>query len=92
MESIRLKVGHMTCGSCARHVEEVIQTIAGVSDVQIDLVAGTAVVEGKFPQGVVLILAALEEDGYPSMVSSDALVTKEAKSGSCKSGGAYCCY
>jgi len=92
METIHLKVSGMTCRSCVKHVEKAINAIAGVHKVAVILETGTAIVEGEFAQGATPILAALEEDGYPSVVIMDIQGDKESNSSSCKSGGSCCCH
>lgn len=89
METMNLTISGMTCGSCVKHVEKVISSIEGVQSVSVDLAAGTAKVDGTFPNGVAPILAALEEDGYRAQVGTSE--TGKAKSGSCGSGSSCCC-
>ena len=89
METINLTVSGMTCGACVKHVENAINSIAGVQKVEVDLASGAVKVEGDVSQRVKEIIAALEEDGYLAQVSTD--VSSKAKSGSCKSGSSCCC-
>jgi copper chaperone CopZ len=91
METINLTVSGMTCGACVKHVEKAINSIAGVEKVEVDLASGAVKVEGHVLQHVKEIIAALEEDGYPAKISSDASPQAKAKSGSCKSGSSCCC-
>ena len=89
METINLTVSGMTCGSCVKHVEKTINSIAGVQKVEVDLASGAVKVEANVSQHVKEIIAALEKDGYPAQMSTD--VSNKAKSGSCKSGSNCCC-
>ncbi len=89
METINLTVSGMTCGACVKHVEKAINSITGVEKVEVDLASGVVKVEGNVTQHVKEMIAALEEDGYPTKVSSSQ--SSEAKSGSCKSGISCCC-
>ena len=91
METINLTVSGMTCGACVKHVEKAINSIAGMQKVEVDLASGAVKVEGNVSQHVKEIIAALEEDGYPAKINSDALPQAKAKSGSCKSGTSCCC-
>jgi copper chaperone CopZ len=89
METINLTVSGMTCGTCVKHVEKAINSIAGVQKVEVDLGSGAVKVEGNVSQHVKEIIAALEKDGYSAQVSTD--VSSKVKSGSCKSGSNCCC-
>jgi len=40
------QVNGMTCGGCARHVEKALRSVAGVTDVVVDVAKGTASVTG----------------------------------------------
>ena len=93
METINLTVSGMTCGSCVKHVEKAVSSIAGVEKVEVDLASGAVKVEGDVSQKVAQIIAALEEDGYPAKVSSGEVASEssKAKSGSCGSGSGCCC-
>ena len=93
METINLTVSGMTCGSCVKHVEKAISSIAGVERVEVDIASGAVKVEGNVSQKVNEIIAALEEDGYPAKVSFGDMVSqsRQPKSGSCVSGSSCCC-
>ncbi len=49
MESKVYKVQGMTCGGCAKHVEKALRSVAGVTDVAMDVAKGTATVAGNAP-------------------------------------------
>jgi copper chaperone CopZ len=90
MKTIHLNVTGMTCGSCVKHVEKALGAVAGVQKVAVDLSTGMATVAGDLPGGASSLLAALEEEGYPSTISSADVASKEqVKSGGC--GGQSCC-
>jgi copper chaperone len=89
MEIMHLTVGGMTCGSCVKHVEKAIYSIAGVEGVEVDLASGAVKVRGNVAQMEKEIIAALEEDGYPAQVSLGE--ASKVKSGLCKSGSSCCC-
>ena len=44
--SATYRVEGMTCGGCARHVEKALRAVAGVTEVSMDVAAGTATVQG----------------------------------------------
>src|SRR5262245_50285317 len=60
----------MTCGNCARHVTEALQSVAGVRSATVDLEAGQASV--RWAQGtqadVAAAIRAVEEAGYGAKV------------------------
>ncbi|MCE7504843.1 heavy-metal-associated domain-containing protein [Polynucleobacter sp. IMCC30063] len=89
METINLTVSDMTCDACVKQVEKVINSIAGVQKVEVDLACGAVKVVGNISQHAQEIVAALEEDGYRAQVSTEASNTE--KSGACKSGSSCCC-
>jgi len=70
-----LSVSGMTCGNCARHVTEAIQSVPGVSSATVSLDAHRASVrwarDGK--QDVGALVRAIEEEGYKAkVVDADA--------------------
>ena len=95
METIELNVQGMTCGSCVKHVTKALQSVPGVSRVEVDLVNGRARVEGDLPSGAELLIAALADEDYPATLASNAAPTKPVKSGGCHTGqgskGGCCC-
>ena len=90
METINLTVSGMTCEACVKHVAQAIYSVAGVEKVEVDLVSGAVRVGGNVSQDVKEMSAALEADGYPAKVSTEA--GGKAKGGSCKSGTSCCCH
>lgn len=62
MNTQTYRVNGMTCGGCVRHVEKAIRATPGVTDVAVDLAAGTATVTGQadFPA----LAAKVAEAGY----------------------------
>lgn len=90
MTTINLIVSGMTCGACVKHVEKAIQSIAGVSLVDVDLTSGLVKVEGDVSQSIPAIIAALEE-GYPAKVNVEGSGKTKVKSESCKNGKGCCC-
>lgn len=51
MTTVELSVQGMTCGSCVKHVTKALQSVAGVSRVEVDLANGRATVEGELASG-----------------------------------------
>jgi len=57
-----IKVAGMSCAHCVASVEKAAESVAGVSEVVVDLNAGTARVSGSFDRGEVV--AAINAAGY----------------------------
>jgi copper chaperone len=61
-----LDVQGMTCGSCVARVNRALRDLAGVHSVEVRLREGKVVVEHDRDTDVPMLIAALEEEGYPS--------------------------
>ncbi|WP_238154466.1 heavy-metal-associated domain-containing protein [Ornithinimicrobium sufpigmenti] len=73
MNSQTLAVAGMTCGHCASAVSTELQSLPGVTDVTVDLVAGgtsTVRVASQTPLAQADIAAALDEAGDYQLVNS----------------------
>lgn len=57
-----LKIEGMTCSGCQAKVQKALEAVDGVNEVQIDLAAGSARVEGNSEPA--LLVAAVEDAGY----------------------------
>jgi len=87
MNTIHLEVQGMSCGACVKHVTQALQTLAGVSAVDVDLQSGHVRVTGELAQGGDSLLLALTAAGYPAKLSNSAASISQPK----KSGGGCCC-
>lgn len=66
-QTTSFSVDGMTCGNCVRHVTEELTALPGVTDVQVDLVAGGSspvTVTSEGPLTDEAIAAAVDEAGY----------------------------
>lgn len=66
-QTTTFSVDGMTCGNCVRHVTEELTAIPGVTDVQVQLVAGGSspvTVTSEAPLTDAAITAAVDEAGY----------------------------
>ncbi len=61
--TIELKVSGMTCGHCQTAVSKALQLVSGVQSAQVDLLNGTAKIEGEHLDPIALISAVIDE-GY----------------------------
>ena len=69
-----LRVQGMTCGHCSARVEKASRSVAGVSQAEVDLEAGTIKVHGGRPHEVI---AAIKASGYEATPLPD--VPEKAK-------------
>ena len=94
MHTLELDVQGMICGSCVNHVTKALQSVPGVSRVEVDLAHGRATVEGDLPSGVQPLIAALASEDYraqlapgaESVHSPIAPQTAQGKKGGCCCG------
>lgn len=63
MDKLLINISGMMCDHCRQRVEKAIKTVPGVSEVEVDLRRGTALVAGRdlIP---IDIMAALSAAGY----------------------------
>ena len=64
MSAVTFSVTGMTCQHCVASVTEEVQEIAGVTDVHVDLAAGSVSVISDQPLSEADVKAAVEEAGY----------------------------
>jgi copper chaperone CopZ len=57
-------VAGMTCMSCARHVDQALRDLEGVTDVRVSVREGKAVVADDGRSPIEVMIAALREAGY----------------------------
>ena len=69
MHTTSLSITGMSCGSCRNHVNAALRAVKGVTEVQVDLTAGTARIrheDGILPAEFV---RAVEEASYDTRIS-----------------------
>jgi copper chaperone CopZ len=59
-----IKIKGMTCQHCAITVTETLMAVEGVTNVRVDLVAGTATFDEEGPVDTAALSEALEQAGY----------------------------
>ncbi len=64
MKTTQIKVSGMTCGHCVNSVTEELQTISGVTQVNVDLESGNVTIESGTELDADQIEAAIKEAGY----------------------------
>ena len=64
MSSATYAIKGMTCNHCVSAVSSELGQLAGVTDVQVDLAAGTATVTSAQPLDVQAVRDAVDEAGY----------------------------
>jgi copper chaperone len=95
MNTVELDVQGMTCGSCVKHVTKALQSVQGVSQVEVDLAKGRARVVGEVAPSAQALIAALASEDYPAQLASTAggvAATPKAGGGHTpQSGKSGCC-
>ena len=75
-ETINVSIAGMTCGHCVRSVQEELGALPGVTDVQVDLVAGgtsQVTITSTGPLSDVDVSDAVTEAGYSIAPPSSAI-------------------
>ncbi len=62
----RLKITGMTCGHCVAHTKKALEAVPGVTEADVTLEPGGALVKGD--ADVSALLAAVKEAGYEASV------------------------
>ncbi len=65
---IRLKITGMTCGHCVAHTKKALEAVPGVTEADVSLEPGGAVVKGD--ADVVALIAAVKDAGYEASADS----------------------
>jgi Cu+-exporting ATPase len=75
------RIEGMTCGNCAQHVQQALQTVPGVASAQVDLSAGRASVTWQPPASADAgaIVAAVAQAGYRALPVAGAATAPAAK-------------
>ena len=63
-----LTITGMTCGHCQKAVTEALESVEGVTKVDVNLESGMAKVEGSSSTSA--LISAVEEEGYSASVTS----------------------
>ena len=68
MSEIRLKITGMTCEHCVRAVTKALKSVPGVTDAEVTLLPGQAIVHGEaaLPE----LIAAVIDEGYGAEAQS----------------------
>ena len=69
--TIRLRIGGMTCASCAGRVEKALQNVAGVSSIAVDLATEAAELRVSGDIDMPALLAAVERAGYTAQDAAE---------------------
>lgn len=68
----KILIEGMSCGHCVRHVTEALNELNGVSNVNVNLEAKTAVIEAGSEVSSDAIKAAIEDAGYDVVEITEA--------------------
>lgn len=70
MKTVQLKVSGMSCGHCVGSVKHALESIPGVSQVEVNLSEGSSTVSGTNFENVALV-EAVKEEGYSAEIASE---------------------
>ncbi len=82
-ETLKMQLSGLSCGSCVGRAENAIKTVAGVSDVTVNLANESATVSFAQPADTAQITRALAAAGYPAEVSQTVLEVTDMTCASC---------
>lgn len=68
MSEIKLKITGMTCEHCVRAVTKAVKSVPGVTDAEVTLPPGSAVVHGEM--ALADLISAVTSEGYAAEVQS----------------------
>lgn len=83
MSTLRLKIEGMTCTGCARHVEEALEGIEGVTGARVDYSAGSGTIELTGGTAERQVVGAVERAGYRARVERRGGVATLSEPGAC---------
>ena len=69
---LRFQISGMTCAACSARVEKVTRAVPGVRRADVNLLAGTMMVEADSPAAAEPIIAAVRASGYGAMPAGQA--------------------
>jgi Cu+-exporting ATPase len=80
--TIKFSIDEMSCASCVGRVEKALTAVAGVSSATVNLASESALVDFQTPADLEVLTRALDEVGYPAVISE---VTLDVESMTCAS-------
>lgn len=81
--AVTLTIGGMTCGGCARRVEQALAAVRGVADAKVDLATMSAKASVARDVDSQTLVAAVEQAGYRANVVRDARAEAAPKPAAC---------
>ena len=76
---IRFRVGGMSCAACSARVEKVTSQISGIQKAEVNLLAGTLVVEAENDRVISAVISAIEKAGYTATAENTAKPEKKTE-------------
>ena len=74
----KLNVTGMTCAACSARVEKVTKAVPGVANAEVNLLAGTMVVDAENQQAIEAVIQAVKDSGYGAFVPGKKQETQAA--------------
>ena len=73
---LKFNVTGMTCAACSARVEKVTGQVTGVKQAEVNLLAGTMVVEAENEAVIAEIVSAIEKAGYGASIAGEKVKKK----------------
>ena len=77
MKTTKFNITGMTCAACSARVEKVTGQITGVKQAEVNLLAGTMMVEAESDAVISKIINAIEKAGYGASIAGEKVKKKE---------------
>lgn len=74
----KLNVTGMTCAACSARVEKVTKAVPGVANAEVNLLAGTMVVDAENQQAIEAVIQVVKDSGYGAFVPGKKQETQAA--------------
>ena len=75
---VKFQVTGMTCAACSARVEKVTRAVPGVNNADVNLLAGTMVVEAESEAVVSGIVSSIQKAGYGATLAGEKARKEEA--------------
>lgn len=69
MKTVQLKVSGMSCGHCVGSVKQALESVPGVSQVEVSLSEGISTISGSDFE-IAALIEAVKEEGYTAEITS----------------------
>lgn len=82
-DHIRFAINGLSCGGCAARAEKALTSVAGISDISVNLATHEARFAASDPSDITAALTALDRAGYPARIIQDEFDIANLSCGGC---------